>query len=606
MNVPNLNVLNNEPLAFPYALALASLVLYLMQSLLFGDEVQIGHDYGYFLPYLLGGHYWFLNNGLSAPWFTPALCAGIPHFANPQSAYYAIPQLLLIFVGPLASVKVTYFLFGLLGFAGAYKLARHLSEHTLVAVFVGFAFVLNGFVLSRVQVGHFSFHAYLLLPLICYLLLKPNLQQTTINRFLSLIVSGALLAYFIQAGAAVIVVPIGISLLLTLYQLKSNNQVWLRLIIAGTFGLLLCASKLVASWYFMQEFPRELYYLPGYDGFFTAVVATLRSLVWPMSMLDANAVIVNKSFLISIEELDYSLSIAFIICLGTIYFYKQFQWLPSKILIVCLVLCMPLAVNTYQADWNNLLKSLPYFGTTTTLFRWNLIYILPLLLLSGKVLHHVIERWQSRGQILAGIAIVATIIVPIAGPYKDMPRYYDPSLINAAYWQTRESGVIPVILNLEESTVGGKRSIAINSGDSLTRGASQIVCNEPLFGYWLENFRFEQVFAGGTFAQREGRFNFYRPECMVFPDENQCSKGERYSLAQVDELTRLVTWQAVAFQKPKIQVMAGYINGFALLILAVGFILQLGIVFNRRFRRKNSSSLVSARNQALDQDRDES
>ena len=112
----NVVAFNRHRIVLPcaFVLALLSLTIYLPH--LFGEGAKIGHDYSYFFPYLLSGHYWFLNNGFDIPWFTPALCGGIPHFPNPQSLYYSAPQLFLHLVDPLGSIVLTYYLF-ISGFA---------------------------------------------------------------------------------------------------------------------------------------------------------------------------------------------------------------------------------------------------------------------------------------------------------------------------------------------------------------------------------------------------------------------------------------------------------------------------------------------------------
>jgi hypothetical protein len=59
---------------------------------------MLGHDYGYFFPYLLSGVQWAYRNGwLAIPYFTPDYCGGIPWLANPQSMFYSAPQLLTVF-----------------------------------------------------------------------------------------------------------------------------------------------------------------------------------------------------------------------------------------------------------------------------------------------------------------------------------------------------------------------------------------------------------------------------------------------------------------------------------------------------------------------------
>src|SRR5262245_58418926 len=78
---------------------------------------RLGQDYFLFMPKLLDGAFWYKTNGLFAvPWFTPSFGGGLPAFPDPQSMYYSVPQFLSFFISPFTAVKLTFILFGVIGF----------------------------------------------------------------------------------------------------------------------------------------------------------------------------------------------------------------------------------------------------------------------------------------------------------------------------------------------------------------------------------------------------------------------------------------------------------------------------------------------------------
>jgi len=576
--------------------ALACLTIY--RPYLFGDDGKIGHDYSYFFPYLLSGYYWFLNNGFSTPWFTPALCGGIPHFPNPQSLYYSVPQLLLYFAGPLKSVVLTYYIFGALGFLGAYALATVRFRQPLVAVFVGLSFMTNGFFLARTQAGHLSFHAFMLLPLICYLLLATTPQTAAgsqhppvvsrfalvhrylgVSSFFPILVAGLLLAYFIHAGASVVVVPVGFCLVFTLWLMQPDPKVWVRLALAGLFAICLSAGKLMASAYFMSLFPRDLYQLPGYENVLVAAYAALMGMVAPFSSDESNALLTHRDFLFGGEEFDYRIGFALLVACSSVFFIRPQSVNRRSVIrvtVILLVLVLPLVINTYEVDWQRLLKSLPYFSTVSSLVRWNLVYILPTIILSGWVWSECYLRWGKISDVALGIGLLIVMALPLTYGYDGAPRSYDSVVVTSAFDHAEATGEIPVILHLEESLVDGYRLSVVGTGDALTRGASQVVCNEPAFGYRLENFRFDPVFQGDTFAIHGGAYNFYRPECLQFPADNMCRPGTRFDPADAGDLSLFVSWHPFVFEQPVWQLIANGISIVTAFMLCLYLSIRMG------------------------------
>ena len=70
----------------------------------------VGHDYQQFIPNFMFGKIWFQKNFLSVPWFSPSFCCGIPFFADPQTMYYSMPQIIYLIFDPILSLKI-FFLF---------------------------------------------------------------------------------------------------------------------------------------------------------------------------------------------------------------------------------------------------------------------------------------------------------------------------------------------------------------------------------------------------------------------------------------------------------------------------------------------------------------
>ena len=133
------------------AVGVGALALIAYQTL-FGDffpspNGRVGHDYGYFLPQLLTGVFWFERNGpLAVPWFNPSLGAGIPFYPNPVCAYYSLPQAIALAVDPLTTVRITLILFATAGYAGTYLLLRRVLEAGVWPALLGaVVFAFNGY-----------------------------------------------------------------------------------------------------------------------------------------------------------------------------------------------------------------------------------------------------------------------------------------------------------------------------------------------------------------------------------------------------------------------------------------------------------------------------
>ena len=139
----------------------------------------LGSDYTYFLPRLLYGYVWAVENGLfSIPWYSPAWCGGLPYFADPQVMYFSLPQLLLFAVNPQQAVWLTVVSFTAIGSVATYFLLRSPFGLGPWLSLIGAAlFAFNDFYLSRMLIGHFTYHVFPLIPLIALLVVAETGRQ---------------------------------------------------------------------------------------------------------------------------------------------------------------------------------------------------------------------------------------------------------------------------------------------------------------------------------------------------------------------------------------------------------------------------------------------
>ena len=83
----------------------------------------LGHDYVGGIPGLLDGYIWFKQNGLfSVPWFSPSFCGGQADYADPQSGYWSLAQILTILTDPLSAFYLSHLIMASAGFWGMYLL----------------------------------------------------------------------------------------------------------------------------------------------------------------------------------------------------------------------------------------------------------------------------------------------------------------------------------------------------------------------------------------------------------------------------------------------------------------------------------------------------
>lgn len=249
---------------------------------------MLGHDYVAGIPGLLDGYLWFKQNGLiSVPWFTPSFCGGQAYYADPQSGYWSLPQILTILTDPLTAFYLSHLIMASAGFWGMYLLGnRNFKLSLMGSLAAATIFMFNGFFSHRMIAGHTGYQAFMLVPMTAFLLTANRDARAWSGDDLKMAFIAALLvAYWLQSGLTSLMVPAGLAVLALVSMIDIQHPGALKIsvrrgLVAGMVALALCASKLIASIELMRRFPRTSYPLPGFGDVLDILQVVFASLFY--------------------------------------------------------------------------------------------------------------------------------------------------------------------------------------------------------------------------------------------------------------------------------------------------------------------------------------
>lgn len=572
---------------------------------------RMGHDYALTLANFTDGFLWFKNNGfLTPPWFTPSFCGGQAFFADPQSAFYSVPQFLSFIFDPLQAVYLAFLLFAAFGYWGMYAFSSScLRLNRLSCIVAGTVFMFNGFYSHRMMIGHYGFQAFMLAPLIAFLLLhRPHIKiLSSANGFLA-IAAGAMVAYCFHSGLTTLMIPSALSViaLACIVSLRSDNPVWKPFLIRGAIATILaiglCASKLNANVSLVSNFTRDYYLLPGISDIWGLLEFVFQSLFYSSEHVYQTVTPLweNMQWKAMPHELAFSVTaiplIIIIIRLGTLALAiaktkskntftnskcnkSQSQGRHNIIIsvtILSIILLIPIALLYYSPQWNTVLKKIPIINATTSPFRWLIIFLPLIAACTGLACNGARKSSEL-------LAIIILIGIPILNGLENREFYrlqnYNPAPLIDFYHKVRNSQEVPKI-----QVVGSM--MADNS--QLASGISPARCYNPLYGYKLEKLPNTLRVGPIDLISQDRTLNFYNPACSVFPKENSCKPFDKYREDQLSDLKRFSSYRPFNFQKSSLQKIAEAITSTSLL-----FLLMLPILLIRYIRQTSIKSHVN-------------
>lgn len=569
-------------------------VLLLLAALLFAYKVtfvdllqapdgKMGPDYRLFLPMLLSGYFWYQTNGLAhIPWYTPSQCGGLPFVGDLQVPYYSVPQFLTFVQPPGTAVASTFLLFAAIGFLGAYGLLRYAFRIGPWLSAAGAAFFMfNGFFAHRMIVGHLTYHAFMLTPLLAWVLLtmpKWTGDGRSRIRICGHIAAGSLIAgYIFHAGMAnIAAVPlVAIAMVLVLHALVFGwrSGPWAAGVLSGAGALAVAAVKLVPSLAFLSRFPRDLYTLPGFGDPLDTLRAAVSGLYLSVSADWAMDRLESVTWWLEKHQWDYGVTIVPLVLL---VFGLVLRWrrpprfaglsLGRSLAFVALVLLgfVPLALNTYGESWNAILKSLPVLGQSSSHVRMFAVYILPAIIAPAVLLDRAAEGLPKGA--LPRISLVAIVAAIGLNAVADRSHYartrtYDARALDLAHFKARDRGRVPAVTQIVTNSDLQRGDPGwIPRSNAFSEGGSYINCYQPMFGYRLETFPRKTLAVGSIFDIRDGVFNLKNPSCYVFPAENGCAPGDHFTLDQRAEMEAFAAYRPFSFGMPWYQAAATWVS----------------------------------------------
>ena len=570
---------------------LLPLVFYFIFQSFFPANGKLGEDYSLFFPSMLDGVFWHHVNGLSkVPWFTPSFGGGVPKFPNPQSVYYSVEQFLCFVTDPLTSIKITLLLFAVLGFIGLYLLLKRIFLLSAATSLLGATlFLFNGFFISRMIIGHITFHTIMLFPMFIYfgLLHTKKNEKPGIRKLAADILFAALIfIYMIYSGAFYIIPPLmlGLSISALIYNLLIQPAFSYRTFILKSFCIVLVsvaagAAYLNATFSYTSLFPRDTYTLPGVPHVMDLLQLWFRALFLNSPYEYAKEILVGRMWYIGPHEMDFAIGLFPLLILVTAaaFLIKQIssgqlgKWFnfksAVKILFLLVLLTVPLALNFYTPAWNAFMKSLPFVKSSSSNFRWFCMYIPVLILLTCIALEKITWLAKYRFYIMAA----GILFVVFSNIFKDRTAYtldYNPKIILEAYDDLNAGKLKPEIAWIDEAVM--KVDYKVISNDVMALGSSQLKPYEPIFGYHIENFPKKSLVSGSVMqVNADGFLNLKNPAGYVFPDENNIKPGDHFRADEAEKAERFRRYREFPFKFSASQKLANSVTLFSLGALAL-------------------------------------
>ena len=545
----------------------------------------LGHDYFYFFPKLLDGKWHFMRQGLSMFYYTPHMCGGFPEYANPQSMYYSLQQLLVLFMDMWLAVRLTMLTSMLIAYVGWYRVGKDLIRLNMHwAHLLALVITAHGYHFMHMIPGHIVFHSMPIIGWLLWMLLDRRDQTVK-----GLITKGAWFAlataYILYSGGYMVAVMamfavltlLPYELILHAASLRSRLRILLKNVLACAIGgSLINASKLVATFSFIRYFPREVPFERLWDDtnilvyIFRALFALPQNddLYWEFGMGKWGAFH------------EYSLLVSPVILIGLacgvyLLWKKRSAVLQHKyqlmiILMVSFVLLIFLMQLMQGFGWMvTPLESLPIFKGLHVNMRWLYAFsFLPILTGVWCLQECRFPSWTIK------VGGVITIVAFVGGYYgilhqNTLPRTLPYDEIIAAL----DSQENYMDLNVEEAF--DMRGMGHSGFIPLIFGGNHIYCSEPML---LGSSNLPDTIAvAPVMHERDGFLNMYNPACMVYPEANDCESGDRILASDSENAERFRTGKATTWKMSGLQHFSNWISVLSL----IGSVILI-IVFRKR------------------------
>lgn len=577
-----------------YFYLISALVIFFHQYLFqyYLSSGYFHYDWQSALSRLIFGKLWFLNNGLAVPWFTPHICCGLPFFANPQSEFYSLTQILFNILQPLTFIKFLFLLYSVISYFGFFILSKKIFSLSNNSSIIGSSlFLFNHYFIFHYLSGHIAWSVFCLIPILFYLNCLSFDHRDDLKKSLFYLVSSSLVfSLMMHSGGSRIIVEILLSIyfLTLIHIIKFRNlKIIIYIFFASFIGLCISSSKIYSAWVFVSNFPRDLepiQFLSFYD--FVKVFFDFFFL-FPQNEIKDH--IITYSHNVSIEELSFNISILPLIILSI--FLSNFRKLPKfkiqifttlVLLISMLVIILLGFSNTFLG---NLIQNLPIITNDWVVFRMYAPFIIIFCLTSSFMFEKInLKHNKIFTVIFLSIVILQNAVLDERKLNSVLIHSLDNFLnsnINAQNFQKFEINKIITILD-ENSTFDAPKQ-----HDFFLENKSIQFCYFSIFGYDLKQFipiakdlvfnskikmkakesegnnnlkKFVNILEGDPYYLNDGSFNFINPACFLNPKENDCDKNYFFKENNKSELVKFLKYKSYKFKQSNKQLFFNYLS----------------------------------------------
>lgn len=606
--------INKNKLISKFTFIILALIIFISHQLIFLSYLNIGsfhYDWINVLSRLTVGKIWFLNNGLSIPWFSPHICCGAPYFSNPQSEYYSPIQLLFLFFKPLTTIKITFILYSFLAFIGSLLLLRKIFKLSYNSSLIGSTiFLFNNYFAFHYLSGHHAWGLFALIPMFFFIAAYSLNKSTKKDQIFYIFLSAIIFALMIHSGGSRIILEILISIflitlihILYIKNLKIINVISLSVLI----GLLISSSKIYAAHSLVENLSRDVepIYFNSITGFFSFFIQSF--FLFPNSNLNTD--IANVKGHLDIIELSFNVSIVPIIIF--IVYLLKFNSLKNQsttaanklnhfFWVIFLLSTLSLIFINFQNTFlGKLVSYIPFLTTDWVTIRLLAPFILVITIYSAIFFEKIsFKRSQIITLALITILIGQNLFFDRSQLYKIYIHNYFGGLFEQKINKNNVKNYkIDKIFSILDKNLG---YIGPNPHYFFLDNKSMQFCYFSLFGYNLEalkpivknlvftdrkdeyllrnNAKLTETskgkkvyfFEGDPFLKNNNNLNFINPSCYINPNGNNCEKDYFFKINDKPKLEKFLNYKPFEFKQLKVQILFNYLS-FIFLIICLGF-----------------------------------
>ena len=580
---------------------LISALVILFHQYLFQYYLSSGYfhyDWQSALSRLIFGKIWFLNNGLAVPWFTPHICCGLPFFANPQSEFYSLTQILFNILQPLTFIKILFLIYSVISYFGFFILSKKIFSLSNNSSIIGSSlFLFNHYFIFHYLSGHIAWSVFCLIPILFYLNCLSYDHRENLRKSLFYLVSSSLVfSLMMHTGGSRIIVEILLSIyfLTLIHIIKFKDfKIIIYIFFASLIGLCISSSKVYSAWVFVSNFPRDLDPIQFRSFFDFIKVFFDFFFLFPKNEISNHVFLGSNS--LSIEELSFNISVLPLIILSI--FVSNFRKLPtnkvqiSTIVLLLISMLIIILLGFSNSFLGNIVQKLPIITNDWVVFRMYAPFVIIFCLTSS----FMFEKINLKPKKIFTVFFVAIIITQNAfldeRKLNTILNYSLENLlnynVNSQNFQKYEINKIISILDENLTYESPKQH------DFFLENKSIQFCYFSIFGYDLKQFipiakdlvfnskvtmktknmkrtkdlkKIVNVLEGDPYYSIDESLNFINPACYLNPEENNCKKNYFFKEKNKSELIKFLKYKPYKFKHSNKQVFFNYLSLIVFLI----------------------------------------